>query len=365
LSREVRLPGPGFSLLGRGKLGLPNWEDFGYNDCYCKMAVVGSSVTEVLSKAKELILAKGKRKKSQRGETVSLPCVDLVLKDPESDAEPYPVWDQEATDWYLNYFVDKNNRLLPENISEAGQDLTPYTYAHRSRFFDFGLGYTLAFCRAVKALGLDLQRRKHPDEFSQFLLKVGQKLHLQNVLAVMSWWGRKRLSHWLDTPEDLEDFLDRTRQDTLLEVINQVCHSPKTRRAITPSFIYPNIDLALPAGGVPPYQNYQLLNTPEGLISIHLHRSMDLGGGIQLDFAHDVSWAKIVAENLGVFPKRIIIRVNDLHLYQTGKAAQPGNIKEWLTALTDRYPASPEGVEQEWRRPEYEESIKMVWQVWR
>jgi hypothetical protein len=329
------------------------------------MEIIDSSTTEVLAKAKDLVLAKGKRKKSQRGETVSLIGVDLILEGPGLDSEPYPVWDRESTDWYLRYFVEKNKKFLPEDISEANQSLTPYTYAHRSRFFDFGLGYTLAFCRAVKTLGLNLDRWQGFEDFNQFLLKVGQKIHLQNVLAVMFWWGRERLTAWTRDNQDLEALLKRSRRDTLIDVIGQIRYSPQTRRAITPSFIYPNIDLVLPAGGVPPYQNYQLLNSQSGLISIHLHRSMDLGGGAQLDFAHDLSWAKIVAETLGKFPQKIIIRVNDCHLYQSGKPAEATKIDDWLRATTDGYLPTLAATGEEMKRPEYEESIKMVWQAWR
>lgn len=329
------------------------------------MTISGSTIAELLAKAKEAVLKSGVDKNGQRGQTRSLKCVDLILNEPLADPDPYPFWDQAATQWYLDRFVAKDKGYLPENLAEPGQNLFPYTYAHRSRFYDLGFGYTLGFCLAVNQTGWNLKRLTSRKNFRDFLMDVGQLAHVQNALAVMYWWGREILMVWVKNPKVIGEWLTVSRRDTLLDVIAQVRLAPETRRAITPSFIYPNIDLALPAGGIPPYQNYQLWQSESGLTSIHLHRAVDLRGGAQLDFSHDLSWGKLASAMLKKPLDQVIIRVNDLYLPTAGNPAVAEDIKTWLAAVTDGYLATQEGIAQELAKGEYKETISMVLDRWR
>ncbi|MFA6511525.1 MAG: thymidylate synthase [Patescibacteria group bacterium] len=332
-----------------------------------------SSLKKLLEDARTLIIEQGTKTETQRGTTFSLNNVMLTWEKPQEDASSYWYWDKEADDWYQKHFVEKRDENDPAVLPLEGQLLYSYTYAHRSRFWDGGWGYVLAVVRALQQAGIT-SLDQDPHAAQEAIAAVARFVHLQAVLAVFFWLGPDEINRYLKQPQLLEDMLQRMRQDTLRNAIDEIQNNPYSRRAVTVSFVYPAIDFALkPAMSVPPYQFFQLLpaeatNAP--VASSHVHRSLDVAGGAQLDFHHDLAWLR----EAGQFTNRPVgamtVVAHNLHLYVQGDENNNANltsktsIQEWLNSVSDGYAAQSNEHVAFMEQDVYKEHIAALLKAW-
>ena len=310
------------------------------------LIIESDSLADLITKSKNQLLKFGNKSTSQRGQTWSLNNILLVWRKPEIDETRFNFWSQKDDLWYQKNFVGKKGENKPENLALKGELLFPYKYAHRSRFYDSGLGYGLAVIRAYSKVGknFNLILKKRTD-FEGWLSEMGKFVHLQTIMSVLLWWGKDGFEFWSKNEKFLEGFIKRSRIDTLDKVVNEVSETSLTRRAIIPSFMYTGDYLLHPMMGVPPYQNFQLLPTEsnEPLSSLHWHRSLDTSGGAQLDFNHDYSWLVYACEKTRRPMGSITILAGNLHLYsarEDGKSEgvlENDSIKKRLCMWTDGY----------------------------
>ena len=246
---------------------------------------------------------------------------------------------------------------MPPEIIEPHEDIYPYKYSWRSRYYDGGTGYVKRVVSTLRGLGYDNISFQQKSELEDLLKASFQSCHPETIMAVLAWKRKALLNFYLRNPQILDLELQADRRDTLLSVIEEVKQNPSSRRAITPSFTYESIDHSGVAGGVPVYQNYQLYvdfdrtGNPTGLISMHLHRAMDAMGGTQLDINHDKEWGLIASKRLGAPLKTIIIYCNDIYHHVPTEGAnihlaQKTNIKDWLFSVTDAYDPKTEDIEK-------------------
>lgn len=334
--------------------------------------MIGETLEEVIVGAKQLVKNKGFKKESPRGRTWSLPAVTLVwlkpLEQSQTGQARYPFWPRASEEWYQKEFVRRPAPRLPEQPARDGHEhIYPYTYCWRSRYFDGGWGYVLGVVRTAKALGRKNFCFKSTRQLKNFLLVAGTTIHISNLLSVLRWINQEMLNSWLRDSSDLEKILKLSRVDSLkVSIISQI-KNPLTRRAVTASFIYPNIDHLLAATGVPVYQLYQMLElTPGRFISVHLHRALDIAGGAQLDFSHDLEWAKEVKESVAApfSLEAIVVQASDLHIYEGHERGDRThhNIVSWLHYVTDAYPAhNPSILKELLEREPYKTNLRLTW----
>lgn len=302
----------------------------------------GSDLQAVLEEARACVLRHGKRRVSARGETFSLQGVKLVWRAPEKF--PYWGWDREATGYYYRTFVEKCSENAPECLAGAGEFLFPYTYAARSRFWDGGWGAVQAVLAATRELAAPLTAHLESESaFCGYLAQAGERVHLQILLAVWDWLGTARLQNWLGDPEAVRSLTAQMRIDQLERIIREIEYNPGSRRAVTVSFVLPNLDHRLThLQALPPYQFFQLLpgERDEPLHSFHVHRSLDASDGVQLDFYHDFRWLEEASRRLGRPMGSISIVAGDFHVYMGADGPlQRGTLIDWLLKVTDGYPA--------------------------
>lgn len=293
----------------------------------------------LLEKVKYFLLKNGVKSTSQRGTTYSLNKILLVWEEPfhSTDKSRYSFRSKEEDTWYQKIFVEKSKNNLPEKIAKKGELIFPYKYAQRSRFYDTGWGYGLATILASKEIGIKPDAAfRDIESFSSWLIEMGEYVHVQTVLEVLSMWGRRGFTYWSKNPDLLNQTIKGLRIDVLDRITKEIISSPETRRAITPSNMYPGDYLLDPMMGVPPYQNFQLLpgDRRDKLSSLHWHRSLDASGGAQLDFNHDFSWLKYASLKSKRKMGSIAILAGNLHLYVP---EETNNIKDWLKRVTDGY----------------------------
>src|SRR5690349_7117969 len=102
----------------------------------------GKTPKDVLSDVQKAIESNGVAVETQRGWAKSIRGVTLIINDISDEKKNYPYWDQESDDWYQANFVRKESTIAPEVI-KPGQDIYPYKYAWRSRYYDSGFGYVV------------------------------------------------------------------------------------------------------------------------------------------------------------------------------------------------------------------------------
>lgn len=302
----------------------------------------GATLKELLAKAHDYVVSQGVKRDSSRGSTYSVKALTLVWENPSNSDENYWGWSRESADFYQKIFVDGRPENRPERLAEKGDYLFPYTYAARSRFWDGGWGYIQAVLRVTEKLGNDFETiTKNQDDFFDYLSTAGEMVHLQVILAVWDWIGSQQMAAFLENPFQVDSFLARSRIDQVKRVINEIKENPASRRAVTVSFVYPELDQRMkPLLGIPPYQFFQLLpgDAQEPLDSFHVHRSLDAGQGVLLDFMHDYHW---LAESAGSTNRplgTIAITAGDFHVYLPSKAAPAvDRIEQWLMDVTDGY----------------------------
>ena len=304
----------------------------------------GNNLKELLARAHEYVVQNGALRESSRGRTYSIGALTLVWQTPSNAEENHWSWPVDAARFYQRIFVDGDPRNRPERLAEKSDYLFPYTYAARSRFWDGGWGYVLAAIRATQQIKADLSKITNSEaDFFKYLEVAGELVHLQVLLEVWDWLGKTRMASFLNDSSWVESFLKRSRIDQLQRIIAEIDRNPGSRRAITASFVYPDLDQRVePLMGIPPYQFFQLLPGEPGepLNSFHVHRSLDAGQGVQLDFLHDYYWlaqaAKETVRPLGT----VTITAGDFHVYlPSEKAPAVDRIENWLMSVTDGYQA--------------------------
>lgn len=316
----------------------------------------GENLKILLAEAHDYVLKHGVLRESSRGSTYSVSALTLVWEKPSNAEENHWSWSVEAADFYQQVFVEGKPKNKPERLASAGEFLFPYTYAARSRFWDGGWGSVLGVIRATQATGFDASElMKSEESFKGYLSAAGELIHLQVVLEVWEWIGRNRMQVWLQNPATVEDFVTRSRVDQLQRIISEINANPGSRRAVTASFVYPDLDQRmLPLQGIPPYQLFQLLpgEAHEPLHSFHVHRSLDAGQGVQLDFLHDYYWLAEAANSVSRPLGTVTITAGDFHVYlPSEKAPAVDKVEKWLMAVTDGY-QSGQGVPAQWLQKE-------------
>lgn len=304
----------------------------------------GATLKELLAQAHDHVINHGVKRESSRGTTFSVSALTLVWEKPSNSEENHWSWTPAETDFYQRVFVEANPGNQPERLAENGDFLFPYTYAARSRFWDGGWGTILAVINAIQQTGGDVSKILESNKtFLQHIAEVGEIVHIQVIMAVWNWLGRKGVSRMLEDPSLVESFLRRSRVDQLERVITEIGDNPASRRAVTVSFVYPDLDQRLrPLLGIPPYQFFQLLpgEAGEPLHSFHVHRSLDAGQGVQLDFLHDYHWLAKAAGEVNRPMGTITITAGDFHVYlPSEKAPAVDKIENWLMGVTDGYRA--------------------------
>lgn len=304
------------------------------------------SLKKLIESAKAEVLKNGRKRATQKGVTYSLSGVKFTWKNPLEDDYSYFYWDKKSDDWYQKVFVEKSEGNRPEHLAKKGALLFPYIYAARSRFYDGGLGYVMGLTKVTKIYGKSfVSILKSEESFINYLSFAGEFIHLQNVLAVLNWVGRDVLEGYQANPDFPEKLLSLSRSDNLLRLIQEVKSEPGSRRLVTPSFVYSKIDQGLDAIlGIPPYQFFQVLpgESSQPVSSLHFHRSLDAGGGVQLDFHHDFSWLKLISQITKRRIGDITVMAGDFHVYvrenrSSEHLSGKTNIKDWLKAVTGGY----------------------------
>jgi hypothetical protein len=304
----------------------------------------GATLKDLLAKAHDYVIGHGVKRVSSRGSTFSVKALTLLWENPSNSDENYWGWSRESADFYQQIFVDARPENRPERLAEKGDYLFPYTYAARSRFWDGGWGYIQAVLRATQKLGGDCETiTSNQNAFFDYLAAAGEMVHLQVILAVWDWLGCQQMSAFLENPFQVDSFLARSRVDQLKRIINEIRDNPASRRAVTVSFVYPELDQRMkPLLGIPPYQFFQLLpgEAKEPLHSFHVHRSLDAGQGVLLDFMHDYTWLAEAAASVNRPIGTITVTAGDFHVYLPSEEAPAvDRIEQWLMDVTDGYQA--------------------------
>lgn len=328
----------------------------------------GATLKELLAEAHEYVVSHGVKRESSRGSTFSVKALTLVWENPSNSEENYWGWSRESADFYQQIFVDGRPENRPERLAEKGDLLFPYTYAARSRFWDGGWGYIQAVLRATQKLENSPEAiTKNQDAFFEYLAAAGELVHLQSVLAVWDWMGYQQMTAFLENPFMVDSFLTRSRIDQLKRIINEISDNPASRRAVTVSFVYPELDQRMkPLLGIPPYQFFQLLPgyANEPLHSFHVHRSLDAGQGVLLDFMHDYNWlaeaATMTHRPLGT----VTITAGDFHVYLPSEAAPAvDRIEKWLMDVTDGYQAGMGMPEKLLKKENYLQNAQRIYSL--
>jgi hypothetical protein len=328
----------------------------------------GDTLKELLAEAHDYVVHHGVKRESSRGSTFSVKGLTLIWEKPSNSDENYWGWSRESADYYQRVFVDGRPENRPERLAEKGDLLFPYTYAARSRFWDGGWGYIQAVIRATQKVGGDSTIfLKNLDSFIHYLEAAGEQVHLQVILAVWDWLGSQQMAAFLENPFQVDSFLLRSRIDQLNRIINEIQENPASRRAVTVSFVYPELDQRLkPLLGIPPYQFFQLLpgEAQEPLHSFHVHRSLDAGQGVLLDFMHDFYWLSEAAHRVKRPLGTVTITAGDFHVYLPSEAAPAvDRIEQWLMDVTDGYPAGVGMPQKLLQKENYLQNVKRIYSL--
>lgn len=328
----------------------------------------GATLKGLLAEAHDYVVSHGVRRESSRGSTYSVKALTLVWENPSNSDENYWGWSRESADFYQQVFVDGKSENRPERLADKGDFLFPYTYAARSRFWDGGWGYIQAVLRATQKLGGHTAAiLKSKDAFFDYLLTAGELVHLQVILAVWDWLGSQQMDAFLKNPFMVDSFLTRSRIDQLNRIINEIDENPASRRAVTVSFVYPELDQRMkPLLGIPPYQFFQLLpgEAAEPLHSFHVHRSLDAGQGVLLDFMHDYYWLAEAAARAKRSLGTVTVTAGDFHVYlPSEKAPAVDRIEKWLMDVTDGYQAGFGTPDKLLQKDKYLQNAKRIYSL--
>jgi hypothetical protein len=348
---------------------LPDHEE----DTAPTRSLASSSLAQLLSQAREALLATGARHETQRGATRSLNGVTLTWTDPEHDTADGLEWGADEIAWYLRVFVEKRPENDPAWLAKDGALVFPYTYAARSRLWDGGWGYLAALLEALQVEGLTLEGLRVSRElFEEALATAGERLHAQTVLSLLALHPPTLLAHWQERPDLLAGTLKQWRRDLLADAITDISKTPSSRRAVVSSLTYPHLEDQLqPRMGMPPYQLFQFLPGEAGgtLNSIHVHRSLDVDGGAPLDFYHDLAWLREAGARTGRPLGQITVVAHNLHMYDRPQATDGETpretIEQWLCRVTDGYHVGRGMPRTLLARTDYRANVERVWARWR
>src|SRR5258707_15683840 len=124
---------------------------------------------------------------------------------------------------------------------------------------------------------------------------------------------------------------------------------------------------------LPLYQLFQLLPADPAapLSSIHEHRSLDVVGGAQLDFAHDLAWLGEAVRQVGRPAGDITIVAHNLHEYEDlapvdepSAAPMESEIERWLCRVTDGYHSEAGVPARLLRQPAYASNVERIARQW-
>lgn len=313
-------------------------------------SIASCSLAELLSQARYFLAEHAHEHFTQRGTTRSANNILLIWRSPQIHDEPGLRWEQEEANWYLHTFVDKHADNDPLNTDSASKLLFPYTYAARSRFWDAGWAHLFVLVSAIRHHKITLAKAYQTKQyFLDMLAILGEHLHLQTALSFLALYPPPILSHYAQSPDLVQAIAKAWRCDPLDSAIDDLASNPHSRRAVVGSFCYPHLEEKLrPQMSKPPYQLFQFLpdNADEPLSSIHEHRSLDVVGGAQLDFLHDLTWLIKASRKLSRPIGDITIIAHNLHeyhsLFQVQESAQlysESEVEKWLCSVTDGYKA--------------------------
>ncbi len=337
------------------------------------VCLAAGSLAELLARAREMVLRAGAGQRTQRGPTRSLNGVLLTWRDPEHDTSLPGQWRREDIAWYLERFVAARPENDPARLAAPGALVFPYTYAARARFWDGGWGYLVALLAALGEAGLAVAAlAASRDAFTEGLAALGERLHLQTVMSLLALYPPGMLAVWQANPALVRNLCAGWRRDLLAAAIADVAAAPASRRAVVSALCYPHLEEQLqPRMGLPPYQIFQLLPgaADEPVSSIHVHRSLDVDGGVPLDFHHDLAWLREASARLGRPVGSITIVAHNLHAYaRAPEAADETNqetIQAWLCRVTDGYATGAGAARALLDRPDYQANTARIWaDVW-
>jgi hypothetical protein len=334
------------------------------------VCLASASLQDLLAQAGTLVRRAGAVHHTQRGTTRALDGVMLTWQDPERDRSQPGQWRREDVAWYLDVFVAPRPENDPARPAAPGDLVFPYTYAARTRFWDGGWGYLQALVAAMRELDLVVDRAgRSRVALEDLLATLGERLHLQTILSLCALYPPALLRRWLRDPDLVRALREHWRRDTLAAAIDDIAQTPHSRRAVVAALCYPHLEEQLaPRMGLPPYQLFQFLPGDPGgpLSSIHVHRSLDVGGGAPLDFYHDLAWLREASARLGRPIGSITVIAHNLHAYESSlEAAGTEIIQEWLCRVTDGYITGASTARSLLARPDYRANAERVWALWR
>lgn len=308
------------------------------------------SLADLLAQARQFLAEHADQHATQRGQTRSANNVLLTWQAPHMLDTPGLRWSPAEAQWYLHSFVEKHAGTDPLTATSSGQLLFPYTYAARTRFWDAGWAHLSALVSAMRQQAITLARLSQSQPyFQEALALLGEHLHLQTVLSLLALYPPPLLAQLVEQPDLVQAMARAWRSDVFESAVADLASNPHSRRAVVSSFGYPHLEDKLsPQMSKPPYQLFQLLpaDGDAPLSSIHEHRSLDVVGGAQLDFLHDLGWlteaSRVLHRPLG----DISIVAHNLHEYQSLLPAEMGEpdastaeVEQWLCSVTDGYHA--------------------------
>lgn len=332
------------------------------------VCLASTSLADLLAQARAVVLREGVAQQTQRGPTRSLGGVLLTWLDPERDTSTPGQWSFDDIAWYLEHFVAARPENDPARRAARGALVFPYTYAARARFWDGGWGYTQALVAALGEAGLSVAgMTSSRDAFTMALAALGERLHLQTILSLCALYPPRLLAAWLANPALVGELCARWRRDLLAAAIADVAAAPASRRAVVSALCYPHLEEQLqPRMGLPPYQLFQLLPgaADEPINSIHVHRSLDVDGGVPLDFHHDLAWLREASARLDRPVGSITIVAHNLHAYERAPEAADETIQSWLCRVTDGYATGAGAPHALLDQPDYQANVARIWARW-
>ncbi len=333
------------------------------------------SLADLLAQARQFLAEHAADHATQRGQTRSANNVLLTWQAPHILDAPGLRWSPEEAQWYLHTFVEKHAGTDPLIPASAGQLLFPYTYAARARFWDAGWAHLFILVSAMRQHDITPARLAQSlASFTEAVARLGEHLHLQTILSLLALYPPAILAQFAQQPGFARDMARAWRSDAFQSAVDDLASNPHSRRAVVASFGYPHLEDKLsPQMSKPPYQLFQLLpaDADAPLSSIHEHRSLDVVGGAQLDFLHDLSWLTEAGQTLHRPLSDISVVAHNLHEYHNLLPAEMGEqaattpeIEQWLCSVTDGYPAGKSVPPLLLQQPAYARNLERIYQRW-
>lgn len=344
---------------------------------------IGSpNLSDLLEEARARLAGAAQQHSTQRGATQAVNKVALTWQAPHALGAGQLPWSAAATSWYLTaftelnsteetgwyltQFVDKRPENDPAQLPQANELLFPYTYAARTRFWDGGWGYLTTLLRALREVPVTLTTAQADrSSFLDLVAQLGEFVHVQTVLSLFALYPPPALAPYRKNPRLALSNAANWRTDQFEQAIADIGANPHSRRAVVGPLNYPHLERQLvPQMGKPPYQLFQFLPgaATAPLSTIHEHRSLDLVGGAQLDFMHDLRWLGEACHALNRAPGDITIVAHNLHEYAAPPVGE--TIEQWLCRVTDGYRSGQGIPRQLLAQPNYAANARRIWEQW-